>query len=278
VDHLDKINRAIGVLQMWEGKALAADPMNGYWGAFSGGKDSVVVKRLAEESGVKVVWHYNVTTLDPPEIYRFIRSQHHDVIWERPTTTFFWELAERNGYPMRDRRWCCALFKEGGGSGKVKITGVRWAESYRRLKKWKQIQSWDPDHRGGQSGNVGFIVNPVIDWSDADVWRYIRDRELPYCELYDQGFKRLGCVGCPMASKRMSLIEFARWPQYEKAYRKAFRRLWERKAGTVMVKGKRKGQLWPGLGPTITNGDELFDWWLSRRAAPDRSVCMLGFW
>ena len=44
------------------------------------------------------------------------------------------------------------------------------------------------------------VLNPIIDWDDSDVWEFIHEYKVPYCELYDQGYKRLGCIGCPMST------------------------------------------------------------------------------
>ena len=165
----------------------------------------------------------------------------------------------------------------------MKITGVRAAESLRRKQNWKQFQRWDATRSHGRSEQSSWIVNPVLHWLDEDIWQFIRERALPYCSLYDEGFKRLGCIGCPMAGVKEQAREFARWPGFERAWRRAFRRLWERCHGQMMTRGKHKGQLWPGL-PGITDGNQLFDWWKSGKAAPSEGgnegggECQLGFW
>jgi len=84
--------KAIGLLQLHEPKDAP------YYGCFSGGKDSVVIKELARRAGVRIVWHYNVTTIDPPELVRFIRREHPDVAFERPKHPFFVEM-RTHGFP-----------------------------------------------------------------------------------------------------------------------------------------------------------------------------------
>ena len=248
-------------------------PTGGYYGCFSGGKDSVVIKELARLADVRVTWHHNVTTIDPPEVYRFIRRQHPDVIWEHPKEHFFTMLTRR-GYPMRTRRWCCEVFKERPvPAGTVSIVGIRASESPRRSAKWKPFSRWI---RGNQTAAV-WMLSPILYWSDDDVWRFIRARNLPYCKLYDEGWKRLGCVGCPVGGAEQVRREFARWPQYERAWRRAFHRLWKRRRGSIITRGKRKGRSWPGF-PTITTADELFEWWQSGASCPDKDQddCQMG--
>lgn len=50
------------------------EPPEGYFLAFSGGKDSVVIKALADMAGVKYDAHYNITSVDPPELVRFVKT------------------------------------------------------------------------------------------------------------------------------------------------------------------------------------------------------------
>ncbi len=122
------------------------------------------------------------------------------------------------------------------------------------------------------------MANPIIDWITDDVWAFIRARGIPYCSLYDEGFTRLGCVGCPMRGAKGVQRDFARWPQFERAWRRSFHRLWDRRSGQPMIRGKHKGKPWPGL-PGIDNPDQLFDWWKSGLKAPSKDDdCQLGLW
>ncbi len=262
----EKVHHSIAELNTYE-------PAGEYYGCFSGGKDSVVVKELARLAGVRVKWHYNVTTIDPPEVHRFIRREHPDVQWERRPKHFFQVLAEQQGYPTRISRWCCREFKESHGHGQVMVTGIRAAESPRRAKAWKVFTRWHTRNQAVAS----WVLNPILQWSDDDVWRFIRERELPYCKLYDEGWKRLGCIGCPMGHAEQVERQFARWPQYERAWRRAFHRLWARRRDTTITRGKRKGRQWPGF-PTITTADELFEWWVSGDSCPDKNDddCQMG--
>ena len=66
------------------------------------------------------------------------------------------------------------------------------------------------------------LLNPIIDWKDEDVWDFIHDRNLPYCSLYDEGFTRLGCIGCPLQGGKGMERDFERWPKYREFYISAF--------------------------------------------------------
>ena len=116
----------------------AFEPPEGYLLAFSGGKDSVVLKTLADMAGVKYTAHYNVTSVDPPELVRLIREKYQDVAWEYPRYNdgkriTMWNLIPRKFLPpTRVVRYCCSNLKEFFGVGRYTLTGVRWAESSRR--------------------------------------------------------------------------------------------------------------------------------------------------
>lgn len=214
------------------------EPSEGYYFAFSGGKDSVVLKDLAIKAGVKFDAHYSVTTIDPPELVRFIKRYHSDVIWERPEKAFLTLLVTK-GFPRRQGRWCCEVYKENGGSGRVVLTGIRAAESAKRRKR-RMVENCTLDH-------TKHYVHPIIDWTEEEVWRYIRKYQIPYCELYDEGFKRLGCLFCPMRYYKWRQAEVRRYPRYAEAFRKAFRKL--------HATGRDSMKRWE-------NGDEMFDWWI----------------
>lgn len=238
----EKIVEAVALLRTNE-------PPEGYYIAFSGGKDSVVIKHLAERAGVKFTANYNDTTIDPPELQRFIRKVHADVLIHRPPRSFF-QMVERKGLPTRIGRWCCEEFKESKGEG-VLVFGVRAAESFKRAKMWREVTPW----RGG--GTVEkTAVCPIVYWTDDDVWLYIRREGIPYCSLYDEGWKRLGCIGCPMAgAKRRD--EFTRWPKYEAAWRRATNRYYE----GYVDRATRSGNV--RCTSRFRSGSEMFEWWMS---------------
>lgn len=102
-----------------------------YYLCYSGGKDSDVIRILAELAGVKHDIVNNHTTADAPETVRYIRSIPNIQI-SYPEMTM-WDLIVKKGMPpTRLMRYCCEELKERGGAGRVKITGVRWAESSKR--------------------------------------------------------------------------------------------------------------------------------------------------
>ena len=128
---------------------------DGFWLAFSGGKDSVVILDLAERSGVPFTAHYNLTTVDPPEVVWFIKT-FVNVRIERPPKTM-WQLIKAHGCPpLRQVRYCCQELKERGGSGRLVLTGVRWAESIRRRTR-QMAEACFRDKRK-------FFLHPIIDW------------------------------------------------------------------------------------------------------------------
>lgn len=214
----------------------AFEPEEGYYLAFSGGKDSVVCKTLMDMAGCKYDAHYRVTSVDPPELVRFVKK-YPDVFIDIPRykdtgkPITMWNLIPKKLMPpTRIGRFCCQYLKEDGGDGRKTVTGVRWAESVKRRKNQGAVvihsmneNKKTEDFRMGPRNDSLILVNdnedsrrmvemcykrhkttvnPIIEWEDHDIWDFIKANKIKYCELYDQGFKRLGCIGCPMASPR----------------------------------------------------------------------------
>lgn len=103
----DKVTTAIKRLKTFE-------PPEGYYVAFSGGKDSQVIYHLCKEAKVKFDAHYNITGIDPPELVYFIRENYPDVQRHQHEKSMF-QLMEEKGIPTRIKRFCCAELKERGG-------------------------------------------------------------------------------------------------------------------------------------------------------------------
>jgi phosphoadenosine phosphosulfate reductase len=216
----------------------------------SGGKDSSTIQQLAIESGLEMIFTNNHTTVDAPETVYFIRNEFKrlqglgyktQILYPKMS---MWQLIEsKNGLPpLRTMRYCCRYFKERtvrteDGKPAFIVTGVRWAESANRKKRTEfeaiaskaanavRVAANDNDISRKLFEDCRLrserVCNPIIDWTDEDVWEYLRDRKVPYNPLYDEGFTRIGCIGCPMASKEQRERQFERWPKYKEAYIRA---------------------------------------------------------
>ena len=127
-----KIDTFIRMLQSFE-------PEEGYYLAFSGGKDSQCIYHLAKMAGVKFDAHYNVTSVYPPELIYFIREHYPDLIFDYPIDKdgkriTMWNLIVKHKMPpTRLARYCCKSLKESQGKGRIAVTGVRWAA--KKVKK-----------------------------------------------------------------------------------------------------------------------------------------------
>ena len=130
----------------------AMERPEGYYLAFSGGKDSCIIKHLADKAGVKYKAVYRVTSVDPPELVRFIKEKHPDVIREIPhdkegkPITMWSLIRKKHMLPTRIARFCCADLKETGGDGMMTITGVRWAESSNRKNNQGKVTITEKKH------------------------------------------------------------------------------------------------------------------------------------
>lgn len=274
IQEYSKVENSIRWLRSFE-------PPEGYFLAFSGGKDSCVLKALADMAGVKYDAHYSVTSVDPPELIRFIKEHHPDVSFDFPRedpddpdspVITMWNLIPRKAIPpTRLVRYCCEILKESAGIGRVTLTGVRWAESVRRknnrnlvnidVSKKRIVLNNDNEESRKMVENCyqhsKTVINPIIDWEDDDVWEFIRLHCLPYCSLYDRGYKRLGCIGCPM-NPESARGELDRNPKYKQNYLKAFKRMIEERE----KRGLKTSADW--LTP-----EKVMDWWLGKSAGYD---------
>lgn len=165
--------------------------------------------------------------------------------------------------PTRIVRYCCSELKERGGVDRFVVTGVRWSESVKRRsrglvevqqadKKNTLYLNNDNDENRRLLENCTLkgkrVLNPIIDWSDDDVWEFLKYYGCSSNPLYQCGYHRIGCVGCPMSYKRKS--EFERYPKFKENYIKTFDRMLQ----SDFYKTKKAS--W-------SCGEEVFDWWVS---------------
>lgn len=256
IDHhlfgtVDKVADAIAVLKEYE-------PPEGYYVAFSGGKDSLCVYWLTKLAGVKCDYHYHFTTVDPPEVVSFVRT-FEDVIIDHPgSKNTMWSLIKNKGIPpTRLMRYCCTILKESGGEDRLKVLGVRAEESTGR--KGRQVVQLDSP--------LGAVINLIYHWTEYDVWQFIGCNLLDYCSLYDEGYDRLGCVGCPQQHAAGMERDFERWPEYYWGYVRAFEcMLIER-----TKRGKTNRANWQC-------GKDVMQWWMygSHKVDPNQQTLWGG--
>ena len=255
----EKIEHSIDLIRKGEALALKYDKENGYFLAFSGGKDSQCLFHLAQMGGVKFKANMSLTSIDPPSVIRFVRHHYPEVVLHSPKESIYSLAVKRKILPTRRVRWCCADLKESASAGKVTLTGVRAAESVRRSKRNEVEVSnkkysgdidgfyeWSKEQIGKKhrkinedefsmtsdnevrcmGGRDTIIINPIFTWSEKDVWDFLNDVcQVPHCELYDEGFHRIGCILCPMPSLRQKQIEIKRYPHVKKNWIKAIKEI-----------------------------------------------------
>ena len=254
--------------------------------AYSGGKDSDVVIRLAKKSGIAFEVVHSHTTVDMPETVYHVRRTLYDLesvgiackihypMYKGAPTSMWKLIVAKRRPPLRNARYCCDILKEGTGSGRFAATGVRWAESTRRkiqsgiyqsaydanskIKDRVKLSNDNDDKRllfERCEIKASNMVNPIIDWTDSDVWDYVRDQHIQVCELYSKGRHRIGCIGCPMASLSQKTRDFREYPKHKRAYVRAFRRMLEARRAI-------------GLQEYWRDEMDVFHWWLEDGVEP----------
>lgn len=258
-----KMRHSVELLQKAEKIALSYDAEQGYYLAFSGGKDSQALYHIAQLAGVKFQGHMNLTSVDPPEVIRFVKQNYPEVELIKPKKSIFQIAIERQILPTMRVRWCCEEYKEMAGAGKVTLIGIRKAESARRAKRnevevssrkfsgdldgldeYRQEQKAKRARRKSKEqgvnitnadkektlgcihGKESLLISPIIHWTEQDVWEFLNDVvSVSHCSLYDEGWHRIGCIGCPMSSFKQKTLENERYPHVKRGWLRAIKKI-----------------------------------------------------
>lgn len=263
---INKVETAIKRIQLAN---LSEEPL---YVCYSGGKDSKVIRHLMGMSGVPYELHYNLTTVDIPSVVREILDDKEVIVdkarFADGTQKTMWNLiVKKHMPPTRICRYCCAELKEQGGQGRIRVTGVRAAESVRRAKQAGTAKILDNKGSGIIIHNMdndesrrmieqcyrtkATIINPIIDWTDDDIWEFSKVENIKQNPLYIQcggNKKRLGCILCPIARLEERLNDLKEYPKIAECYVKAFDKMLDNMP-------ENKGVTWK-------NGQEVMDWWL----------------
>jgi phosphoadenosine phosphosulfate reductase len=277
---LQKIEKA--TLRIVQAHEIAQQSGNALVLAYSGGKDSDVLLEVAKRSLVPVSVQHNHTTVDAPETVRQIRNVFDELdVHGIPAKINYPDKIEINGKqrratmwdlivkmqmpPTRIKRFCCKHLKERSFNNQHLLIGVRWAESLKRkqrgaleyenriaAKRVIYFDENDPRHKTLEICQLKarVISNPIIDWSDSDIWLYIKYYKLKINPLYGLGFKRIGCIGCPAAGYKEMERQFRLYPKYKAAYLRAFERVVENR--------KKEGRPYEGAW---SDAESMMRWW-----------------
>ena len=288
------LNTSLKLIKDWEQGALFRNP-RGFVVGYSGGKDSDVLVHLFRRAGVKFCVVHNHTTLDMPETVYYIRRKFKE--WELQGINCkiyyprmnFWSLCLKvKMLPLRTTRFCCSELKERNDIPELRFAlrsfGVRKAESAKRKLLRDSIETYnrtdfkdkqrfhfdntgDVKQMGACYTNNYFFVNPLAYWSDDYLWDYINSEKLELNPLYSEGYDRVGCIACPMASTCQRREMLARYPRFEKRFIKL--------ADDIIQLRNSQG---------LTNkynfktGEEYFDMWLNNeKLSATEEINLLNF-
>lgn len=198
---------------------------------------------------------------------------------EDGTNETMWSLIIRKDMPpTRLVRYCCQVLKETTTPNRICALGVRAAESSKRQgrdtfvtrggryadalffsldhalevhQESKEIQdeAWDCTLIKNMKEHKETLVNPIYEWTDGDVWEYINQNHIDVNPLYAMGYKRIGCLGCPLATHAIRVKEFNDFPKYKQMYINAFQKMIAHRVEK-------------GLECKWKTGQEVFDWWM----------------
>lgn len=242
--------------------------------AYSGGKDSEVCLELVRRAGIPFEAVHSLTTADAPETVKHVRQRFHELELEgisceirkpryKGQPTSMWSLIlQKLMPPTRIVRYCCSILKETAGKNRTVVIGSRAAESTARSETAvaekvgttkASVVRYDFDNGDERiiapcQMKAKLKIHPIVEWSSGDVWGFLRDARVKVNPVYEMGFPRCGCIGCPMAGDGR-YEQFRVWPKYENLYRKAFARMLEK-------------QRLKGYPDTWKTPDEVFRWWM----------------
>jgi phosphoadenosine phosphosulfate reductase len=203
--------------------------------------------------------------------------------------TSMWKLiAEKGMPPTRFQRYCCEVLKEANTPNRLAAVGVREDESTKRQGRdmftfaqskrdyaysstdhlSQQFESsktatqefnlkndeenvYDCKFIAAMKNHKETVCNPIYKFTEADVWAYVREHNIEMNPLYAKGYKRVGCVGCPLAGSKKMKKEFMDYPAYRMNYVRAFDKMIER----------RKEKCLP-CDQKFKNGETVYKWWI----------------
>ena len=217
--------------------------------AYSSGKDSDVIAHLAKMAGIEHILIRKDTTIDPPFSNKHARDKGAVII--KPERTFF-DIVKDAGLPNRWHRLCCSYLKE-HKTLDVAVMGIRRDESRKRKERYNS--NTECRYYGSKKNHVEAFY-PILEWTDEDVREFIEQEHIQCHPLYydsDGVFhpeRRLGCIGCPLASKKKRLEQLRQYPKFISRYVVCMREYRTRQMQKSLEKGKSEQEILEKFGCT----------------------------
>jgi phosphoadenosine phosphosulfate reductase len=214
---IDKINKTLTgkspqeviewFLKDFEGKVAFSTSM--------GAEDQAITKMIADVDKTADIFTLDTGRLFP-ETYDLmdVTAKKYDITIRVmfPDAARVEEMVNKKGINLfydsiENRKLCCHIrkiepLKRAFAGLDAWICGLRREQSVTR--KDLKLVEWDE--------NNGLIkVNPLIDWTEAELWAYIRSNHIPYNKLHDQGFPSIGCQPCTRAIVPGEDVRAGRW-------------------------------------------------------------------
>jgi phosphoadenosine phosphosulfate reductase len=194
---IDKIEQSKQIIA----KAISKYPRTAV--ACSFGKDSMVVVSLAREVKPDIPVFAVMTPMKPPETFEFKDRVVRE--WNLNLTVFMSDEAPIEGLWSTDPDQCCHVFKVKPTLQAIRgldawITGLRRTEGRTRT-----------DFEPFESCNGSVKVNPILDWTETDIWRYIAIYNVPVNPAYRSGYRSLGCAPCTALVSDHETERAGRW-------------------------------------------------------------------
>ncbi len=214
IDHLNELWNGLSAEEILE-KALELFGKKVSFATSMGAEDQVITHMLA-----KISKSANIFTLDTgrvfPETYdllhRTVNRYGLQIKSYYPDTTQVEEMVNSKGINLfyesiENRKLCCHVRKivplrRALTGMDAWITGLRREQSVTRTDL--KIVEWD-------AGNGLIKINPLLEWSEEQVWDYIKNNSVPYNKLHDQGFPSIGCQPCTRAIEKGEDLRAGRW-------------------------------------------------------------------
>lgn len=151
------------------------------------------------------------------------------------------------------------------GGGKVTLIGIRNQESARRSKRKEvstQIKGTRTEETFDQwsehkekmvacaSGKDKILISPIINWTERDVWEFLNSNNIPHCSMYDEGYKRIGCILCPMSNRKQKIRDCKRFPHVRHKWIQTIQKLID--AGYI--------------NHNFQDAEFGFNWWISEKS------------